>query len=610
MIRRLRLRCPKCQAPIEVRTPRSDYADATCPRCSLEFVVKVPPRTARHESSLSNIPPASSQAPASSSAIVAQAVPPELPNSAELESTALNEKDALGQAEESTSRPPEFEFWESGQPQRSSLMPIALIGGFATVLFLSLFVVAGFLLVRSSSSMLGDATSNDSSQLVTEDYLGFQQSYFQSGLDADLQNPVEVTKLLNDVPEVSQELESLLRRAIEAPLGTLAERQRFQLQLTELSREYAAKYREKLAGVQSVSHQIAGRLRQDRLADFDCLRLVTREFYLTAIFKMPAPTSAFAEIKHDELKIFRAVLRRLATVETNEQGTEVAEVIREVADQNYELAAQYSRIRADGLSGHRDVGNQREFTKTLEACEMVEDLLLHLLRGRSGVPESLRQAVNEFDYSRQAIEDAQTGATEEALRRRRQQAAEGNLDDFKVESWSREAWRMQIADLSNQNMGLPSDPVVLELSFRNFRAQQPSQNRPGMDWDEFARQGSRIGRPGATTRVVPGQDGGTSGPGTPMTLGRLGIDELLNGTFSGRTTLRIIISPHSPATQREAIQFGSRIRASRSMYVTQGDSGLAGYAFSGDLEEAVAQLHFGRVTEVDYKQRIIYVTAD
>ncbi|MEM8735555.1 MAG: zinc ribbon domain-containing protein, partial [Planctomycetota bacterium] len=575
MVRRLRLRCPKCQTAIEVRTPRDDFADATCPKCNLEFIVKVPPKTVRLDSGTQQ-----------TSGSPVHATEQRQDQTSDPKATAAN---AVLQPHDSDSDTFEPADWNRDSERRtaSSVLPLLAFGGVVLLLIFSFLGAIGFFLMRSSEIALVRDWGDDTSASVAEDYLRLQREYFQSGIDADLQSPEDVTALLNQVPIVSRQLEDSLRRAIRSPLGSLAEQSAFRQKLTQLNREYSAKYREKFASFEGISRKIAGRLREDRLVDFDIMRLVTREFYLTGLFKMPTPTSPSAAIKKDELKIYREVLRRLESIESSEQAADVGAVIREVADQNFELAIQTSRIESDE-GRNRQVGNERSYVKTLETCEMVESLLLTLLENRSLLDDDLKRAVNVFDASRVAIKDAETGATEAALKTRRMQSASGQLDRLQLGQLAHGSWRETIAELSSRNLGLPSDPLSLSLSFRDVVNQPSRPNRQEFDWDAITNQGVQDDPtrwlPPERFSESPKANKPSSKP-TPPSIGTdRGIDDLLHGRFTGRTTLRLIITPHSPQSQREAIKFGSRIRASRSMYVTQGDSGLAGYSFSGDLE--------------------------
>jgi DNA-directed RNA polymerase subunit RPC12/RpoP len=86
--------------------------------------------------------------------------------------------------------------------------------------------------------------------------------------------------------------------------------------------------------------------------------------------------------------------------------------------------------------------------------------------------------------------------------------------------------------------------------------------------------------------------------------------QLFNGEFSGPDSVRFVITPNKSNLSNTVMALARKLGSAKFIYSSSNNQGIAGVRFSGSLSEVVPLIEFGKVTQVDEQERIIYITAN
>lgn len=436
MTRRLRIKCPACQAVLEVPDSAQPQVEVTCPKCGKRIAAKVldvaskpVPASATPGSSIGSTPVRS--APARSapvrSAPVRSAPVQAAPVAASddlwsaplgLPAAPLDLQGPLAMAAPAANYPGYHPGRRAKINHKLWLWPLGIVLGLCIAI--PIFWYGSGLVAKLASGDWSSMTMfPDSHQQLTNDFLIASERSFTFTATVDPSQPGFRDLATAHIKRERRTYEQLLLRAVRLPKGSLTERAAFQEKakaqfqgIRDKAIENAkAKAANPGAGT-PIPPEIQKELQGPELADSMMLFGAVGVTVMHAIWDLPAPQNDVEQIYYDEADLVREYLKGLANIHSKSQCSRAHTAIEAQADRMLEIAIRRSKLPRNFLERV-----PREYVDIDRAMEAAENGLVRRIERDLELTEELKDAIASFAFARECLSRASTGTSEPVLQK-------------------------------------------------------------------------------------------------------------------------------------------------------------------------------------------------
>ncbi|MCC6508732.1 MAG: hypothetical protein IT423_06475 [Pirellulaceae bacterium] len=451
MQRKIRLKCPSCQVPIELSVADEPRVTLKCPACQKMFAAKVPPPTTnvvsaevvRPATSAAPVPPSkptppAPKPPAPVRAPVAQARPTVVPRPAPpsparpiapAAPVAPAPLDPLGDvlggplggplSSESFGTLLPNAYQPIRRRQAFPWKPLLISGGsvMGVVLLLGLGYFAwGFIADTDWSTVRVVPDSHD--RLIAEMLVDSEQRA-QDAL-ASMTGEFPDTELLRaKTLEAGKTAEVLLVRAVRLGKASREQRTDFEAKNKAINDKFRPQLEAKLTELRAAG-KAAGldlsKLHELRVTpawmEAEMMSAAASHYLTSGMFDVPEPINDVERIYYEEADIVHEYLKLLANVRSTRQSVTAAAKIDQLADRLMDLASRRCKLPNSFLERV-----PREYVSKDNAFDRAQRALIQRIKRDANPDEVLKDAVASFVDARERILDAANGVNEAVMRK-------------------------------------------------------------------------------------------------------------------------------------------------------------------------------------------------